>query len=189
MADITVTVSNTNLFSITNNEATNTNFYIERPICKGNSITYSNSQSDTTPFPNVLLDPDEVSTFQFLEDGLYRLTVTSGDDEEYYVRATGNIEACERALIQEIYCGEDDCDKYSYNQRLSKLMVFLSYKDRLYALLNSYQQDQSISSLISIPEAERLTVCQYFCILKDMCGTCINTITYDTVVTDCGCNK
>lgn len=188
MANITLSVSNSNLLTLINNEGIQITYGIERAICKGNSLTYTATNSDNTSLPSSIITAGGTITYQFIEDGLYKLTVEAGEEEDYYVRVTGNIETCERSLIQDIYCKQEDCDKYTYNQKLSKLLVFFSYKDRLYSLLNTYQQEQSNASLISIPEAERLTVCQYFCILKDMCG-CVEQTYYDNVVTDCGCNK
>ncbi len=188
MANITTSVSNTNLFTLTNNEAILLTYYIERASCKGNSLIYTNLNSDGSELPSNDIDPNTSFTYQFNEDGLYKLTIEGAPNEEYYVRVTGNIEACERGLIQELMCNLDDCNKLDYCQKVNKMLKFSNFKDYLYGLLNQYQQDQSISTLIAIPSAERLTICQYFCLLADLCG-CVTTNSYTTSTTDCGCNS
>lgn len=188
MANITTSVSNTNLFTLTNNEATLLTYYIERASCKGNSLIYTNLNSDGSELPSNDIDPSASFTYQFVEDGLYRLTIEGVENEEYYVRVTGNIEACERGLIQELMCNLDDCNKLDYCQKVNKMLKFSNFKDYLYGLLNQYQQEQSITTLIAIPVAERLTICQYFCLLADLCG-CVTTNSYTTSTTDCGCNS
>lgn len=188
MADITTSVSNTNLFTLTNNGATLLTYYIERASCKGNSLTYTSFNIDGSQLPSNDIDPSTNYTYQFNEDGLYKLTIEGIPSEEYYIRVTGNIEACERGLIQELMCNLDDCNKLEYCQKVNRMLKFSNFKDYLYGLLNQYQQDQSITTLIAIPTAERLTVCQYFCLLSDLCG-CVTTNSYTTSTTDCGCNS
>jgi len=188
MADITTSVSNTNLFTLTNNGVTLLTYYIERATCKGNSLVYSNVDSNGNDLPSNDIDPDDTFTYQFNEDGLYKLTIESSSDEIYYIRVTGNIEACERGLIQELMCNIDDCNKLDYCQKVRNESLFSYYKDRLFGRLYQYQQDQSSYLLISVPETERYTLCQYFCTLADLCG-CVTTNSYTTSTTDCGCNS
>ncbi len=190
MAQITVSVSNTNTVTLENIGSTYTiDYTVARATCKGNTITYVNvdTQDDVLPTGTLAIGA-EVSS-DFIDDGLYRLTtVENSVTEVYYFRVTGKIEACERNLLQDIFCNTEKCDRFEYNQKLEKVMTFLMFKNRLYNKLNQYQQEQSISSLLSLPEVERLTICQDFCILKDICG-CTELTTYNTTVTDCGCSK
>ncbi len=188
MADITTSVNNTNLFTLTNNEAILLTYFIERATCKGNSLIYVSTDVDGSALPSNDIDPNTSFTYQFNEDGLYRLTIEGAPSEEYYVRVTGNIEACERGLEQELLCNVNKCDKLDFCQKVRNESLFSYYKERLFASLNQYQQDQSIYLLISIPEIERFTLCQYFCTLADLCG-CVTTNSYTTSTTDCGCNS
>lgn len=185
MADITTSVSNTNLFTLTNNDSVELTYFIERATCKGNSLIYVATDIDGTDLPSDGIAPTFSATYQFQQDGLHRLNV---DGEVYYIRVTGNIEACERALMQELLCNLDNCNKLDYCQKVNKMLQFSNFKDYLYGLLNQYQQEQSMSTLIAIPTAERLTICQYFCLLADLCG-CVTINTYTTSTTDCGCNS
>lgn len=187
-ANISISVDNTNLLTITNNDTVLVTYTLERATCTGNSLVYSSESSDGTSLPSNDLDPDTSFTVQMVDDGLYRLTAEASTVDVFYVRVTGNIEACERGLIQELLCNLDDCKKLDYCQKVNKMLKFSNFKDYLYGLLNQYQQEQSINTLIAIPSAERLTICQYFCFLADLCG-CVTTNSYTTSTTDCGCNS
>ncbi len=187
-ANITFSVDNSNLFTLTNNSLTLATYYIERATCEGNTITYVGVNSDDTALPSNDIEGEQTVTYQFIEDGLYKLTVDTNISEEFYVRVTGNIEACRRALDKEFICKfTDECSMLEKNLMIQKLLLFNSYRTFLYGLLNQYQQEQSLDELLAIPDADKLTVCQYFCLLKDICGNCISSSSYSSKLNDCGC--
>jgi len=189
-ANIEYSVDNSNLFTLTNNDIVLVTYTIERMVCEGNTVTYSGLDSEGGNIPSNDIDPSDTFTYQFIEDGLYRFTVETTTTEIYYIRVTGNIEACRRALGQEFICKfTDECSMLEQNTLIRKLMLFNSYRTFLYGLLNQYQQEQSLDELLAIPDAEKLTICQYFCLLQDICGNCISSSSYNTKLNDCGCSK
>lgn len=188
MADITLSVSNTNLLTLTNNETSLITYDITRTTCKGNSLVYVSTDSSGGNLPSNDIESNTSFTYQFIEDGLYKLTLYTSPVEVYYIRVTGNLEACERALIQDVLCYSNKCDKFEYNIKIGKEMNFQSFKIPLFSRLNIYQQEQSIFSLITPSYADQLSICQDFCLIADLCG-CVETKSYTTVISDCGCSK
>lgn len=189
-ANITFSVDNSNLFTLTNNSLSSNLYTLERATCEGNTITYVSENSDGTLLPSNDIEAETTITYQFVEDGLYRLTYETNILEVFYVRVTGNIEACRRALDKEFICTyTDECSMAEKNRMIQKLMLFNSYRTFLYGLLNQYQQQQSLDELLAIPDADKLTICQYFCLLQDICGNCISSSSYSSKLSDCGCGS
>lgn len=189
MANITLSVDNTNNITLKNNDSVDLNYVIKRAVCTGNSLSYSQTTFDYIDLPQGVVVASTLVNFKIKDDGLYQLITNNGTEEIYYFRVTGNLEACERALLQDLLCSLDQCDKFEYNVKVSNMMTFFSYKDPLYALLNTYQQEQSINSLINPSYSERLNICYWICLIKDLCN-CVEIHTYDTnISSDCGCSK
>ena len=188
-ANITFSVDNSNLFTLTNNDTVSSISYtIKRATCEGNSINYVDYDSNLNDLPTNSLNPLQTVTYQFIEDGLYKISFSPTED--YYIRVTGNIEACRRAIDKDFLCNTlEECSVMEKAQKDRQWKLFYTYRNFLYGLLNQYQQEQSMDVLLSIPDADKLTICQYFCLLRDVCGNCITENYYNNNSGDCGCSK
>lgn len=190
-ANITISVDNSNLFTLTNNSLIDIVTYsITRATCEGNTINYTDTIANSVNLLPTLdfVNTNSFKTYQFTEDGLYKLTVVTNITEIYYVRVTGNIEACRRAIDKDFLCNTlDDCSVIEKSKKDKQWKLFYTYRTFLYGLLNQYQQEQSIDELLSIPDADKLTICQYFCLLQDICGNCVTESYYNNNSGDCGC--